>query len=250
MVEEYMPRTTMKKITINFMKDEYKSIGCFCYFKDQSNYDHARKRLHIKEQNHLSCLKYEKRQKSYILGRYCAKRAISGYLDEEDAMYISIDQGVFNQPIIIGSNDENLQVSISHCGNFGGAIVYEERFLMGLDIERIDERNRSTLENEMTTEEKVIVASLPFETNYGLTLYWTAKEALSKALKTGLMTPFSIYEINKIQIEEGYASCYFKFFAQYKTRSFHIGQYMCSIVYPKNIEIDIDVENISMLLNV
>ncbi|PKM94861.1 MAG: 4'-phosphopantetheinyl transferase [Firmicutes bacterium HGW-Firmicutes-1] len=250
MVKEAFPNAIVKKVTIKFNDNEYKAIICICNFNNNSHYDHARKLFHKEELEYYSSLKYEKRQKSYVMGRYCAKRAISEYLEDENVESITIGKGVFNQPIIFGPQNQNLQISISHSGDFGGAIAYHERFVMGLDIEIIDEDNRETLENEITIEEKEILASLPYDYNRGLTLFWTAKEALSKALKTGLMTPFSIFEISKIQVEEDYAICDFKFFAQYKIRSFKMGQYMCSIAYPKNIEFNVDSKDLSKLFNI
>lgn len=78
----------------------------------------------------------------------------------------------------------------------------------------------------------------------GLTLLWTAKEALSKVLRTGLMTPFEIFEISKIEINDNYTMCYYKNFTQYKAISFTVYKYMCSMVYPLKTRIKFDIYSV------
>ena len=79
--------------------------------------------------------------------------------------------------------------------------------------------------------------------SYGalLTLFWTAKEALSKVLKTGLLTPFTIYEIAQLEIKSGYIISCFKNFNQYYNISFQLDHYMCSITCPKKTNLEIDI---------
>jgi 4'-phosphopantetheinyl transferase len=64
---------------------------------------------------------------------------------------------------------------------------------------------------------------------------WTIKEAVSKAIKVGLMTPFATLEISSLhRLSDGGLLCYFKNFAQYKCYSWIIGKWILSIAIPKN----------------
>jgi 4'-phosphopantetheinyl transferase len=74
-----------------------------------------------------------------------------------------------------------------------------------------------------------------------LTLTWTIKEALSKVLRTGLMTPFEIFCLQSIQFENNKWVSQFKNFAQYQAISFQLGKFICSIVCPKRSQIQIDI---------
>ncbi len=67
------------------------------------------------------------------------------------------------------------------------------------------------------------------------------KEALSKVLKTGLTVLLSILEVKNIQICNDNLISTFTNFPQYCSISFNIYDYICSIVYPRNVEIDIDI---------
>ena len=75
----------------------------------------------------------------------------------------------------------------------------------------------------MTDAEKELIRKYPDSYEFMLTLLWTAKEALSKILKTGLMTSFKILEIDKIEHKDGYWLSYYKSFGQYKVISFQTG---------------------------
>src|SRR5690349_10561122 len=78
--------------------------------------------LHPDEKGYYDTLKYDKRKASYLLGRIASKAAISNLLEEEDMESISIGFGVFNFPVVQRSVGGNIQVSISHCDNFGVAL--------------------------------------------------------------------------------------------------------------------------------
>src|SRR5258708_3933229 len=56
----------------------------------------------------------ERPRKSYLLGRYAAKRALSEPLSEPDLKCIEIVKGVFEQPIVHSGGKGGWGVSISH----------------------------------------------------------------------------------------------------------------------------------------
>jgi 4'-phosphopantetheinyl transferase len=99
-----------------------------------------------------------------------------------DRCLIFIQAGIFQQPVVV-SGKHNLQVSITHCDDFGAALAFPETDPMGIDIERIGPAQRAALERQMTEAEKERMNFLPVAYDMGITLLWTAKEALSKVLK-------------------------------------------------------------------
>jgi len=80
--------------------------------------------------------------------------------------------------------------------------------------------------------------------HYGLdiptasTLLWTAKEALSKTLCTGLMCPFTVFNIHSImRINEFEFQGLYKNFTQYKFHSWIRGRSVLTMTLPKWTEI-------------
>jgi 4'-phosphopantetheinyl transferase len=225
----------------NLIRSEkkFKATLCYCYFSGNADYKTVIPYLHPYENNYFSKLKFEKRAKSYLVGRYTAKEAIAFLTGEGNLANILIESGVFTQPVV-ASNGKNTQVSISHCDDFGAALAFPEAHPMGIDLEIISSKQREALEGQVTEWEKQQIISLPFAYDAGLTLLWTAKEALSKVMKTGLMTPFHVFSISSMERSKHFIMCYFENFPQYKALCFPIGRYMCAIVYPLKTELGFD----------
>jgi 4'-phosphopantetheinyl transferase len=223
-------------------EETFKAALCFGFFIQMTDYEATIPYLHARERDYYNTLKFEKRIKSYLMGRFVAKQAVAALSGENNLSDIFIQPGIFTQPIVV-SNQRNIQVSITHCDDFGAALAFPEAHPMGIDIEKIQLKNREALERQITESEKERINCLPASYNTGLTLLWTVKEALSKVLKTGLMTPFEVFEISKIELYDNYQISYFKNFAQYKAISFTIGNnYLCSMVHPFKTKLDFDIE--------
>lgn len=178
--------------------------------------------LHEKEKQHLKGLTYERRIKSYLLGRYAAKQAVSQFVGVDDLTQIHIENGIFNQPIVSGYD---IQISLAHSDNLAVAIAFDPRVLIGIDVEK---RNR-IVEFELTEDEQALGRD-PL-------LLWTMKESLSKVLKTGLTVPLEILEVKEINEKQGMFSSTFTHFFQYQTLSWLWPDYAFSITYPKNTQI-------------
>lgn len=227
---------------LNLVRSEsgFKAALCCCYFSGETDYKEVIPHLHIYERKFFSTLKFQKRARSYLIGRFAAKQAITRLSGEDNLANILIQSGVFNQPIVT-SYKENIQVSITHCVDFGAALAFPEAHPMGIDLEIMNPKQRAALEGQVTDWEKQQIISLPILYDEGLTLLWTAKEALSKVLKTGLMIPFDVLEISKMELYDHYVMCYYKNFSQYKVICFTMGNYMCSIAYPLKTELHFDL---------
>lgn len=233
------PRIFVNQLVLKGVKRDYKAHICLCYASIFTQYLETVEFLHPKELEYYFTLKFEQRIKSFLAGRYAAKKAVSFFSNDKNLECILIGSGIFNQPIVVHPNETNIQVSISHCDNLGAAIAFSEELPMGIDIERINADRKDVLESQMTGGEKDLFKLLPCSHEAACTLFWTAKEALSKILKTGLMIPFHICEINQIVIEDGIVYSFFKNFPQYCTASLIFHPYVCSITYPKKVVLDI-----------
>ncbi|MDM5187011.1 4'-phosphopantetheinyl transferase superfamily protein [Bacillus sp. DX4.1] len=197
--------------------------------------------LHPVEKWYYNSLKFTKKKNSYLLGRYVAKKAISKLVDEEDYTSILVNKGIFNQPIVTYEQQPNIQVSITHCKCMGAAIAFPEEHPMGIDVESIHASKRSVLENQMTKSEIKVINMFAYSEGKDqmLTVIWTVKEALSKILRSGLMIPFDLLEVESIEFENGQFTSTFTNFTQYKAISFRIKDYIFSIVYPKKTRLTI-----------
>lgn len=240
MITNRFPGTFIEKLVLKGTDGNYRASLCLYYSPFHDEYLQAIKCLHPKELEYFLTLKFERRIKSYLAGRYSAKRAISFFVKDENLDRILIEQGIFHQPIVVHPNKKNIQVSITHCDDLGAAIAFSEELAMGIDIERISDDRKNVLEAQFTVREKALIKFLPYSYEVGLTFLWTAKEALSKILKTGLTAPFHIFEINKIEIKNSAIISFFENFPQYCTVSFIFGRYVCSITYPKRTELSIE----------
>ncbi|BBB93464.1 MAG TPA: 4'-phosphopantetheinyl transferase superfamily protein [Methylomusa anaerophila] len=227
-------------------ENKFSATLCCCSFSHKIDYEGIIQYLHTQERNYYNTLKFEKRSRSYLIGRFAAKQAVAALTGEEKLTDIVIQSGVFTHPIVI-SNKQNIQVSITHCEDYGAALAFPEAHPMGIDLERIDPCKRDVLTGQNTEFEATrIVPLVAAAASYdaGLTLLWTAKEALSKILKTGLMTPFELFEISRIDIGDDFIMCYYKNFAQYKAMSFIVDNYMYSIAYPIKTQLHFDVRSL------
>jgi 4'-phosphopantetheinyl transferase len=227
------------KLDLVRAEGRFKACVCYCYLSEKIDYERVLPYLHEQERHYYNTLKFEKRLRSYLIGRFAAKQAVSTLNGKENLANIVIESGIFNQPIVV-SNGQNIHVSITHSGDLGAALAFPEAHPMGIDLENINCQQREALEGQVTEWEKKMIVSLPMEYDAGITLLWTAKEALSKLLKTGLMTPFDVFAISKIELYDHCTMCYYKNFPQYKAVCFTINNYMCSITYPLKTELRFD----------
>ena len=173
------------RITFQQLKEDYSSF------------------LHPIEEAYFSGLTHPRRQHSYLLGRYCAKQAIRACHNDVDVKEISIEAGVFDHPVVTYEAHSPLQVSISHTSDFGAAVAFPEVYPMAIDVETICPSKGDTIKSQLSSaEQKLRLFSYKggeqdHETTQ-LTLLWTVKEALSKALRCGLTVPFEVLEIEPI----------------------------------------------------
>jgi 4'-phosphopantetheinyl transferase len=143
------------------------------------------------ERLYFSTLRFERRQMSYLLGRYAVKLALSQAFSEPDLRNIEIGRGVFEQPIVQCDRTSTWCVTISHADALAVAVAYLAGHPMGVDVERVDPLRFETIVSQLSTTEKRWATAAATEQLEVATALWTSKEALSKAL-TPLICLFAV----------------------------------------------------------
>jgi 4'-phosphopantetheinyl transferase EntD len=185
------------------------------------------------EEKYFNKLVSKKRKKSYLLGRFVAKQAIRKLRPEIQAQHINIAWGVFNQPVIEHSESLQIQVSITHTQDCAIAIAFPEHHPIGVDLEDCNSSNAQAIKSQVSFEERSVLEQLELSSMQSIILLWSIKEALSKLLKTGLMTDFSLYGIVSSQRRQNLIISSFKFWHQYQALSVLLDKKAFSIVLPK-----------------
>jgi phosphopantetheinyl transferase len=190
------------------------------------------------EQKDISLIDIPKRKNDYIQGRIAAKKALQSLYKVNDPQIFNIKTGVFGQPIVLSPLKQNFvtEVSITHSHGVAAALAFTNEIPMGIDIEKIDPIKINNIKNRLSKQEYEIISAAP-SIEEGIFTLWSAKEALSKALLTGLNASFFLYEINNLKIHDSYIEGSFLHFHQYKFISFIGNGLAFSIVIPKNLAI-------------
>jgi phosphopantetheinyl transferase len=127
--------------------------------------------------------KTEKRKNEWLGGRVALKKAVSKIIKDLNPKDINASYDVLKGSPVLTVKGEVMpySISISHCGDWAGAVLSaEEHKHLGLDIERIEPRPASWMEDYFHKTE-LIDTDDTF-----LTELWTKKEAVLKALGLGL----------------------------------------------------------------
>ena len=241
------PDTYIEKLGLSRPDKVYEAYLCISNHPFLDLKEKREQFLHPEELAYFDTLRFERRQKSFLLGRYCAKQAISKYLGDTEMRQFTIRHGVFEHPIVKHLSNKEVQISISHSDEYGGAIAFPEEHPMAIDLEKINPKRTEVIQTQCTQDELRLIQSLQIPDMTQMTILWTVKEALSKALKCGLMTPFKIFEVRDLMPKSDCLVWTFKKFAQYKAVSFIISNTACSIVMPQKTEVVIHVKELKGL---
>ncbi len=174
------------------------------------------------------------RRQAYLAGRYLAKQVLGSYLGEEHPERIGIGVGVFGQPLVVYPADPAAAVSISHAHGWAAALAFHAGHPMGVDLERVTPGAKAVIAPQATGYERRLYQPGDEEEAVFYTRLWTVKEALSKVLRTGLMTPLQLFEVEAIHRVPGGTESTFRNFMQYKALSFACKDQICTLVLPRN----------------
>nr|AKQ22701.1 phosphopantetheinyl transferase [Candidatus Entotheonella serta] len=200
--------------------------------------------LHVNELAYYQRVPAIRRKTSFLIGRYAAKQALSSLVHESDYTRIEIASGIFQQPIVKYPSPEPLGVSISHTDKYACAIAFPLIHPLALDVERIDRVSVKAMKSQILPHElqTEALARLPEPTRCAI--IWTAKEALSKVLKCGMMSPFCIFETMDLSQEPDWIVGHFKNFGQYKFHAWVLDDHVVSMAVPKRTDIDVDLSTL------
>lgn len=227
------------KVCLTREKSSYKSV--FSIIKeDLVNLLAYTVFLHPQEQAYFDTLSYDKRKISYLLGRIAAKNAVAELTGLQEFRSLFIDFGVFQFPVLKSPVvNQSIQVSISHCDHIGIALAFDEAHPMAVDIEKVCARQIESIKSNISTQEFSLISASGLSLEIGCTMIWTIKESLSKIFRTGLCIDFKILEIASLKHSEAVYTSTFSNFIQYKALSFFAGDYVCTVVLPRNTTADL-----------
>jgi 4'-phosphopantetheinyl transferase len=195
------------------------------------------------EELSLVCVQrpFTKRYLSFAAGRICAKSALMRSSGIADPRAITITRGVFDFPIVKTKLITTQQISISHTSVVAAAISFDEGHPVGIDIEAVGTGILEFGDEVFTPAEQALVAQTPLLPNHFLTALWSIKESLSKILRTGLMTPFALFEVtSNITVSASQVDVEFKNFPQYRATAFIMESFVFAITYPRKSQMNLD----------
>ena len=245
-----LSKTSLQKLSLQRKETRFHGFLCISrtdFAELRANKEHF---LNTQELAYYAKLSFERRQYSYLSGRYCAKTALSAYLKEPTLTCIEVSSGVFRQPLVHYPNrTHNVQVSIAHSHIFSGALVFPEAHPMGLDIETVKPEKTKVIAHELTASEQARCRDMDVDGAIAHTFHWALKEALSKAVRCGMTTPSRLYEIATLEAQGDCYKAIFKNFTQYKGIVFAFGEPLsvCAVSTPKNTEVTLDLHSLSAL---
>ena len=160
--------------------------------------------LCVQEQKRLSTLKIEKRRRDWLLGRWTAKHLVQGYLSATQGVAPALssirianeeDGSPFCELLDAAASPQRLpaSLSISHSHGYSLCALCRQteqtgvKWSLGCDIEWIEHREQSFVNDFFTAQEMRDVMATPAELrDIRVTAIWSAKEAMLKSLRTGL----------------------------------------------------------------
>ncbi|MDR1235902.1 MAG: 4'-phosphopantetheinyl transferase superfamily protein [Holosporaceae bacterium] len=168
----------------------------------------------------------EKVKKQYCLGRILTKKALSSFIGEFAFDAVSVLNEKNGCPFIESSE---YAVSITHTNDVVAALVFKNIFSFGTDIENPRKNAREAMESILVDGEPV---GRDLE---NLTVAWTLKESLSKALKSGFHLPFDEFEISDLSGYNDFFTCLYKKHPEFQgIAMFHNGN-SAAFTYPTDV---------------
>lgn len=198
--------------------------------------------LHPHEADSFRSLQFERRKKSYLLGRYAAKQALGHYLGEPDASAtLEIVSGIFNHPLVRGDGTDPTGISISHSEHIACALAFPDVHPMALDIEEPNEQKAHVMKTQIISRELEEASAVCENETLRCTIIWTVKEALSKALRCGMTCPYEMLAVKELEFHPPCYVGHFENFGQYKFQAWPLGSSVLSMVLPKKTMMEIDL---------
>lgn len=140
------------------------------------------------ELSQYQSFKVEKRAAEWLAGRYATKKLATDFFTYP-MKRMQVRNAKNGMPVLQVEGGNQLTISISHSGAYAAAAIALADTLIGIDVEKVEERPESWAK-EYFTEKELIVDTPAF-----LTELWAKKEAVLKLLQIGLSVPAKEVEI-------------------------------------------------------
>jgi 4'-phosphopantetheinyl transferase len=148
--------------------------------------------LSERERVRLNGFHIPKRRADWRLGRWTAKCAIAHYWNLpsrfEELAAVEVLPAPSGAPkVFLHGRPAPVTISLSHSSGTGLCTLAPAGALVGCDLEKIEPRSPEFLADYFTGDERNLVAQTPLDTrDQVVTLLWSAKESVLKALSCGL----------------------------------------------------------------
>lgn len=179
-------------------------------------------------------------RKDFVAGRVALVEALAIFENRKNTIFsqsaTKINYHESGKPFLKGN--QNLEISISHSDGWGAALVSDSK-CVAIDIEKIKPRNISMIEYVLSKKEQGLIKTKI--TDEILTVFWTMKESVMKALETGLMSPHLIVLESFLLYDNKYIA---NFMCQsnqtteiqfWTTKTILVDKYAISVVYPHKL---------------
>lgn len=197
--------------------------------------------LHPDERRYLASIPAWRRRASFVTGRYAAKLALARVLGEVEFAELAIAAGVFEQPVLSRWAGSPVEVGITHSEDLACSVAFPSALPMAVDTEPIEESRAETMRTQILDEELEEVRRHGLDGAAACALVWTAKEALSKALRCGMTCPFELLAIERLERGSTPYSGTFRNFGQYRFYGWRAGRSFVTIVLPKVCRLETDL---------
>ena len=125
-------------------------------------------------------------RRDFLLGRMAAKTALSACLPDIPAKAWEIRRGCWHQPVVRGPVG-GLAVTLAHQEGVAVALAHDDRAMAGIDVEPFDREMAAAVASQVSASEAAWARTMSGAP--GWHLLWTAREALGKLMRSGLLRP-------------------------------------------------------------
>ena len=230
------PANYLQSIKASYLDDKTELKLCIVMDNRPEAWNYYIQELTEKEYQLLQNQRTTVAKNSFCLGKIATKKAIASMLPLL-LNKIYIDHGVFGFPVI-QPDAKGMQVSIAHTAHSGIAVCFNEKYPVGIDIEELDSRHDTTIHTVLTDKEIHLASGMSESLYYHI--IWAAKEALSKAVKTGFLLPLFLFEVKSIYKSENYYKIDFENFSLFTGIVFQIKEHIIALVVPARLKLDME----------
>jgi len=159
----------------------------------------------------LDSLRFAKRRRDWRLGRWTAKLATAAYrnlsADFQTLRDIEVRPASTGAPeVFLAGQPADITISLTHRDGIAMCAVAPSSVALGCDLELIEPRSHSFVQDYFTGEEREFIArTCADDQSCVLTLLWSGKESALKALRTGLRLDTRSVVVSLDEVEQNRA---------------------------------------------